>query len=563
MNAEFNCKIKSKTKPNIKWMKQITRLEYAKYIVQNNLNSDDIANLAEIVSSDQGLKQKNKDTRVLLNDDDEEFYSASTLSPLSVIETNTNNHRQTDSNLDETLFLSDLISQNLHEKSKKDDFNFELYVPNGKNFNINEKKAKKSLLNNNIDESVHYITLSSSPLITEQLSFDKEHSYYISKLTIKQVEVKDSGIYVCFGGDAKEDSSYNSRKSYLKVLPLKQHTLLNEKLYRKSDTNLMSSLLQQQEQRTKNFFSSDYQNKNNFFIKNEQIETTTTIATSSLTDAFRSNSFLIVLIPILLITAFAIASIFYLKRMEDRKIKNGFAAEQQNRRCNFYDKSLFKFFYGENSKMNNEKNCQSIANCKSSSINSYSYCPSSEINPSTLIQTLDESDALSERPRNGKKSNNKKLTNSYPCATNSLGSASSSTTATTVAYYAAIPLLIDNNNSSSSSLPPPPLPNSPPPTFSPSFSVNSKLNTSSPNYNFKNTPSSNVHFQNSNLERVISTPSLAYYKIVDCDLIDCNDSAMNENQNQKSKKLDFNLDHTDVSTNSQFYYQLSPDNLNR
>ena len=108
----------------------------------------------------------------------------------------------------------------------------------------------------------------------------------------------------------------------------------------------------------------------------------------------------------------------------------------------------------------------------------------------------------------------------------SLSDSSSSITATTVAYYAAIPLLIENNNSS----PPPPLPNSPPPTFSPSFSLNSKLNTSSPNYNF----------QASNLERVISTPSMAYYKIVDCDLMDCKDFQKKEDH-QHNKKLDFDL----------------------
>ena len=273
----------------------------------------------------------------------------------------------------------------------------------------------------NIDDSVHYITLSSSPLITQQVSYDKENNYYISKLTLKQVQVQDSGIYVCFGDNA---DAYNSRKSYLKVLPQKNRASFEEKS-RKGDINQLNLLLQQQ-QRAKNYFV-EYQNKNNLLIKNEPKESAT-----SLTDSLNSNSLLIVLIPILLIISFAIASIFYLKQMDDRKIKNSNILNISSRRCNFFNKNIFKCLNGENKKSQQPYSLTNSnrSNVKKSSTNSYCCCPSTEINPHTLIQTMDESETLSEKPRNFKKTrklttsnscvNNNNNNNSLPCATNSL-----------------------------------------------------------------------------------------------------------------------------------------------
>ena len=55
MNAEFNCKIRSITKPNIKWMKQISKSEYSNYVQQNNVNSVPILASSQVHSmgSDQ------------------------------------------------------------------------------------------------------------------------------------------------------------------------------------------------------------------------------------------------------------------------------------------------------------------------------------------------------------------------------------------------------------------------------------------------------------------------------------------------------------------------------
>ena len=243
-----------------------------------------------------------------------------------------------------------------------------------------------------------------------------------------------------------------------------------------------------------------------------------------------------VLIPVLLITSFAIASICYLKRINERKIKS--IRPSDDRGSGLFSGCCYCCF-----RTKKRQESQRV-DPKKSTANSYCCCPSTEMNPHALMQTFDESDTISEKPRSGGSTRMKKTHSHLNGATNSLGSSlsdSSSTTATTVAYYAAMPLLIDNNNNAASS--PPPLPNSQPPAFS--------SNSSSPNYNTENF----VH-QKTNLERTISTPSMAYYKIVDCELANCGESK----PSQKSKRLDFDLEDAEagVSTNSQFYYQLSP-----
>lgn len=142
-------------------------------------------------------------------------------------------------------------------------------------------------------------------------------------------------------------------------------------------------------------------------------------------------------------------------------------------------------------------------------------------------------------------------TNTLKCATTSLGSSmsdSSSTSATTVAYYATIPLLLENNVPSS----PPPLPNSQPPTFSPVF-TNPKSNTINQNYNRS--------IEEVNLPRAESTPSMAYYKIVDNELENCK-LPQHENDRQVVSN-EYKLDGDTTTCSSRFYYQLAPNgNIN-
>ena len=228
MSAELSCRVKSLTKPSIKWMKQISKSEYANYIVQNSANSEnlsvELANIGKQLSaSSQDSKLKFPSVDAIDEDVLKSFYAASTLSPLAIVE----KPRRADDHVadfDETLLLSDLMSQELGAKSSvNDEFNFELLVPNEKSAGRVLRKTKNTarLSTGTGDESVHYITLSSSPLITEQL-IKEQGNYYLSKLTIRQASVKDSGVYVCFGDVA---DAYTHRKSYLKVLPSKNRVI--------------------------------------------------------------------------------------------------------------------------------------------------------------------------------------------------------------------------------------------------------------------------------------------------------------------------------------------------
>lgn len=472
MDAVFTCRIKSLTQPNIKWMKQITKAEYKNYVVQNNININPELLLGEPASkpSDQ----------VDSSDDDmlKSFYSMSTLPPLSIVE----KPKKADSNLFDEISINDLLTESLGSKNlKQDDFNFELYVPN------ESKQLKQSRNNINQmtpanDESVHYITLSSSPLITEKVTYNKEQSIYVSKLTIKQASVKDSGIYVCFGG-----SSNTHRKSSLKVIPASRV---------QSNSNDLASLFKLQ--RAKTYM---YENK-----------------AEAKFDAYSMQSIglLIVLIPVFLITSFAIASICYLRRLDQQR-----------------------------SKKNGTKSSVSLFNCcaksekeKNESKASYCCCP---ILSHSLIQTFDDVEVGNHQKRSFNKNtltSNMSDNQSLPCATNSMGSSlsdSSSTTATTVAYYATIPLLLDNNS------PPPPLPNSQPPTFSPNSLTKSNQSYQMNEY----TPERK---RGCDLERTVSTPSMAYYKIVDSDMV----NSFNRNEKFSEDAA------TCVSNNSRFYYQLTP-----
>ena len=303
-DAVFNCHIKNNddrrhtNMPTIKWMKQISRAEYADYIIQNNINEAS----GETQSSESNTENENENESASnergpsLDEDDmlKSFYSASTLPPLHILEKNSG---YTD--VDDTFLLSDLMS----DKLKKDEFNFDLYVPSEKSTANKAAKRLKPVTSGG-DESVHYITLSASPLISEQISYSAELNAYVSKLTIKRASVKDSGVYVCFGGD---QTSYNYRKSYLRVMPPRETTqnrpLPDEALHD------LASLFKQQQQRGKNYYNAP------------PFSQVATDESPLAVDNTQSTSFLVVLIPVLLITAFAIASICYLKRMDDMKLK--------------------------------------------------------------------------------------------------------------------------------------------------------------------------------------------------------------------------------------------------
>ena len=377
--------------PSIKWMKQISKAEYANYVLQNSLEA----------GHDEASS---------------EFYQSNT-PPAPIFWPKLNSNRQLEAP-SSFYSLNDLIGAN--------NLNAQLDNLKGDSLLMQRRSIKPQE-----EESVHYITLGSSLTAEQRLLFSSDENVYVSRLTLKQVNTKDSGLYVCF-------SNGNS--------------------FAKFDLNVLDRQLAYIEQEKKD---------------STQVE--------SLQTNLQSTGLLFVLIPIFLIASFAIASICYLKNLNDRRNK----------------KSVNK-----NTRLNPLKEC-------------LSYC-------------------CTRRESSGLKSNIKGTFESCQstnksCNTNSLGGnsfldTSSTTVTTSTPYYANVPLLAAENTPPP---PPPPLPNSQPPTH----------------HNLD---------ADKCLERAVSTPSVAYYKIVDLFEL--------ENQQQLGVLPDhFDADdHTCVSTSSRIYYQLAP-----
>ncbi len=426
MNAIFNCKIKSNTQPNIKWMKQISKLEYSNYVQQNDIN-------LPLMQSSSLQGHTNNDDIV------KNFYQQlSTQSPYVELKS-----------IDSSIFsINDLLSSNennVNEENGYDDND----VDDLKLFSL--KKEKNIKKNNGIkreinDDSVHYITLTSSPFIDQQITYNKIEKYYVSKLMIKQASVKDTGTYVCFSDNFSKGT--NNRKSFLRVLPSQYSPLaVNE-------------------------------------FKNE-LNKLNMIQTSEKPINYQSIGILIIIIPVIVIVLFSFVSIYCLKRLNqnntEKKPKNIL--------------SLLKVLFNSTICCCNKNNSDDFKRKKMSFKSSSSMRTNSSENGTTKSSLG-----------------------------SSLSTDSTSTTATTVAYYTTIPLLREDSMSS-----PPKLPTTQPPSFQHSQLIKDEKI----------------------LERCISTPSMAYYKIVDNELIGMNNSR---------QPIYFRPDDasTCVSTNSRLYYQLTP-----
>ena len=534
MDAVFNCTLASLTKP--KWMKQITRAEYKNYVIQNNpselqllsqldkLNKPTESKKSDDLLDDDEMKSTN------INDADESikgFYVMSTQSPLSPVGTVDKTNDETDIDLS----LSDLIGKDkidsiikeednsdLNEDSK---FNFELFMPK-KNQNLNPTKLKPVSSNKKDEDQsggVHYITLSSSPLIIEKQILNKDQNYYINQLIIKQADVKDSGIYVCFGNNAKI-----VRKAYLKVLPNN-----NNKMFSDNYDETLSKFKEILEK----------QNSKNIKVNPEKpVQSTWSVLLNSL----QSFSLLVVLIPVLIICSFAIISICYLRHLDGQKKKNLNKKDQKSGCLQNIKSCLFKSNKNEKSKSGSGFSC-----C---------CCPTYATHVLMHDNFSDETETLSNNNKKLKLSSNMSSISSSTVDRNhhhtTVGSTlTNSTTATTVAYYTVqVPVVMCDS-------PPPPLPVTQPPhilsntqNIIPIYQQNQYLNDS--NEHDSSTNSSN---KSSNLERSVSTPSMAYYKIVDCDLIDWNSiKSKNESEIAANKDVENNLT---SSTNSRLYYQLT------
>lgn len=479
-------------------MKQISKSEYKNYVIQSQ-HGDGLPESVEHDESPRNVDDDDDDDDSQSNDLMNNLFVLSTLPTLNVIE---KQQHQADFLLDE-LTGSEEFNVNARADENGDEFKFELFMPSSnvpeskKNSNYRKPTVRKLASGKN-DDSVHYITLS-SPSIQERTTFNAEKNYYISQLIIKQTTVKDTGVYVCFGANSK---GYSYRKSYLKVLPVDVRLLAGNQF------NLF------------NKYQDLRQSTQNTPLVERKFENVFTIGGSSSLLGVQSLGYLIILIPILLIVTFAIASIFYLKKFDSNQ-------EQAHANSNTTNnKRSFMGMFGRKG--------------QNASKNTYCCCPTSIGSSKLIYNSYDDIEISKGRTTKA----------SMPGTTSSLGSSlsESTTTATTVAYYATIPLLVDNGNLVDSCSPPP-LPHSQPPTFSPKFTPDSRYFS----------PVSNELMQkqqHQQLKRVDSEQSIAYYKIVDSELIDQATAKYQKNSNQFYDANDDNA--TCVSSSSRFYYQLTP-----
>lgn len=431
MDAILECRIKHSASnlPSVKWMKKINKFEYDNYVLQNNIDAVNQFNTKNIHNEQSEIHDMN------------EMYKLNTKSPLywpgQLPQENDLNKKPSS-----FYSLSDLIGLNgLNNKLdsiKSDDFG-----------QLNIKK--RSILNS--DESAHYITLTSSLSTEQKLKFNRKQGVYISQLIIKQATVKDTGVYVCFLDGQKNG------KAFLNVLP--NHFEPN-----------MDSFLNKPD-----LVLNKPKKLNDYFTK----------------DNVQSIGMLIFLIPMLLITAFAIASICYLKNVNKMRKRNS------QKSLGIFE-VIKKCCQGKKSQLNN-RNIEKIPNNKN-------YLTSTMINNKSP-----------EFYKSHNKSHNNKSCSEAGRTTNTSFSDTSLTSANTVPYYATVPLLENS--------PPPPLPNTQPPCY-------------------KNS-------ENSNLVRSESTPSMAYYKIVENELFNNEEelatlpNVQNSCENQNSNRV---------------YYQVAPNYIN-
>jgi hypothetical protein len=531
MDAILSCKVKSTGQaPEIKWMKQISSDEYKNYVHRSNavavaaaaaFSEGDSSNMLDISpnihqSSSYDLQGLNEEHEINLNG----LYSMSTISPLAIVAAAANPSDELKSSEDASTSDYDLSKTSLNEIMNENSLNLRIFMPQSsvssksKNIELPSSKIKhfKANVADLSEKSVHYITLTSSPLIEQKITYNSDGNYYLSQLTIKNANTKDSGIYVCtnsFGGSRSGSSqSYNSRKSYLRVVssnaPLNKYS---QSLFDLNSNELLKQLGFQQSIRP-----------------SVSPSTVPSSASSPFTSSGLQFLYLAIIgLPVLFVCIFAIVSIRYLRLLDE---------QQKQQRYKTTDKS-------EKSTVINAFNTQTRS-IKSDEKEMRRFCCSlwglNRRSHSNENYMKNRNTCASDQDTCG--------TNLLPSTINSLGSSlsdSSSTTNTTVAYYATIPLLLDNstcNNSTNS--PAPPLPNTQPPPFSPPYEQ--RKTTMSPGV-----VPVNRSLRQCEIERSGSTPSMAYYKIVDSDLINFNGRVYDEHRSIRSK----------TENSDEHYYQLA------
>ena len=556
-------------------MKQISKSEYANYVEQQSTENADLldSTLPKLTSSSQ--ETDNSDS--ILNS----FYSFDHSSS-STKSVNSQQQQQQQQLQNEEFLLKDLSAgHDLLNSLDNTDESEDLF----ETADASSSKQRRALAVSSQDESVHYITLSSSPLISEQML--RERNVFVSTLTIRQVTGKDSGVYVCFGANSK---GYNYRKATLAVLPPDPNSAPPPA---QTTTSPISAVLDLDLARLK-------QLQQLMQLQNKKISLTTKKPAAaqdensfSLINSLHSVGFLIILIPVMLISSFALAAMCHLIR-SDAKLKKNQKSSCFINCCQKSSASARTSSSSSNDSYSTSSSSKSAAcfPCLPSSSPSAS-APSDHSFIHSHVQ-YETDDLTMSNKNNNKRLNFKRreltkstlasqtsgtnttaccsdiITTQHPTTMGSLGAKSDSTQATTVAYYLTVPVsqqqqqsnnivnssILSSSTLSSAASLPPPLPASQPPTISPI--KNSNNTDASTNLVINDDLEANEHNYMltcprdlSNLNRAESTASMAYYKIVDGDFSNCNTFNFNHNQHQQNAIANMNM------MTSRFYYQLA------
>lgn len=497
---------------NFKWMKQISKSEYSKYVVQPtespNSVEENILLEAKPIKSELPVYQNDINAGLSSSDSVLNSYYAQGSEEFKQPTLANKKDREEFLLNDVSGGNSDPLNLDSASSQFSDDLEFDKLFDN--------KKSKRDLEQ---ADSMHYITLTSSPMVEQKMIYNKEKKYYINQLTIKQASVKDSGIYVCFGANSK---GYNYRKAYLKVVPNPATTSSST-----SKTDIK-------------FEMPAVERPKLVRIKPNKFETTSTYSiprSNGFNNQIQSiTSLLIILVPVILITIFAFISICYLKHGDK---------SHEKKNCSLIN--LIKPLLCKCSRKGAKKSRKDLEEpdyylCCCIPVTEPKYNEKSDylLNHNNQVVGMGSNYHYTGRRQLTKST----LTTSQTSGTNttccgdtsliqancgSLGAKSDSTQGTTVAYYLTVPVNsnytntlipanlaimaangINTNNSilSSSTIStdanncsPPPLPASQPPTMSP----------------IKKGDQDEENDMPGTLNRAESTASMAYYKIVDGD----------------------------------------------
>ena len=564
---------------SLKWMKQISRAEYKNYVSQNSAASSSSSSTS-LLQQQQHQQQQRVPEQLSLQDFNAEIQSLYTMStPASspaLLSASNNANAVDDVNTDDDddddggKLIPDMFSVDDNDNDESDDlllngrFRFEQASDNvdgkqkrsatetrrrrrrhatreqfetlqgeARDVKEEEEQQQQEQQENDTDdedageeESVHYITLHSSPLIVQTTT--NSGGVHTNRLLIRQADVKDAGIYVCLADQATKIV----RKAYVRVLPSPTVT----------HTSPINPTINQQ------VSIDDSQPK-----WHKEVSSSNSNANGG---SMQIIGVVLILVPVVLTCVLALGAICFLRHLVEQRAALLIKSQQLKHHQRHDDLERQVGDDNDDDDDGEDTNSQKQATTTTTT---------------TMTTTT------------------RKASRSLGTTSSSSSSDTSSTTATTLAFhYANAATAAAAAGAAVKGSPAPPLPNSQPPTFK-SLQVNSSSSSSSNNGNdataslYMNgtTNASSVYGCERRLSRAESTPSMAYYKIVDCDLIDwhsidksvqsashlkhqqCYQQQQQQQQQQHHcsdslSDLDEPIDLLSQSTSTRLYYQLTP-----